>query len=69
MNSSYAANPDSPPRGRKRRWPRILLWSIAGLVVVAVLAVAAGVLWLRSAEKAALPVLDGDLHVAGSPRR
>ncbi len=30
-----------------------------------VLAVVAGVLWLRSAEKSALPVLDGEVHVAG----
>jgi penicillin amidase len=29
------------------------------------LAVAASVLWLRAAEMAALPVLDGDLHLAG----
>jgi penicillin amidase len=29
------------------------------------LAAAVGVFWLRSAEKAALPVLDGDLHLAG----
>ncbi len=64
MNPSHENIPGSS-RSRKRRWPRILLWSVAGLLGVAVLAVAAGVLWLRAAEKAALPVLDGDLHVAG----
>jgi len=53
------------PRSRKRRWPRILLWSAGGLLTLVLLAAAAGVLWLRAAEKAALPVLDGDLHVAG----
>ena len=64
MNSSYTSISGSL-RGRKRRWLRIVLWSFAGLLTVAVLAVLAGVLWLRSAEKAALPVLDGDLHLAG----
>ncbi|MDR3773084.1 MAG: penicillin acylase family protein, partial [Terracidiphilus sp.] len=64
MNSSHQNIPGLP-RSRKRRWPRILLWSFAGLLGLAVVAVAAGVLWLRAAEKAALPVLDGDLHLAG----
>ena len=54
-----------PRKGRKRRWLRILSWSAASLLMLVLLAVAAGVLWLRSAEKAALPVLDGDLHLAG----
>jgi penicillin G amidase len=51
-------------RNRKRRWPRILLWSFASLLLVAVVAIAAGVLWLRAAEITALPVLDGDLHIS-----
>src|SRR5208283_1959539 len=55
----------APRKGRKRRWLRILLWCAGGLLTLIVLAVAAGVLWLRAAEKAALPVLDGDLHLAG----
>lgn len=53
------------PHSPKRRWLRALLWTVAGLLVVLVAAAGAGVLWLRSAEKAALPVLDGDLKVAG----
>jgi penicillin amidase len=54
------------PRPRhKRSWLRIALWSGAGLVTLLVLAAGAGVLWLRSAARAALPVLDGDVHVAG----
>jgi penicillin amidase len=52
-------------RSRRRRWPRILLWCAGSLLALAVLAATAGVLWLRAAEKAALPVLDGDVHVAG----
>jgi penicillin amidase len=55
----------SAPRRRKQRWPRILLWCASGLLILLLLAVAAGVLWLRAAEQAALPVLDGDLHLAG----
>ncbi len=50
---------------RKRRWPRILLWSVSGLLALVLTAALAGVLWLRSVTKAALPVLDGDVHLAG----
>ncbi len=69
--------PDSPPASsflsppapvhprRKRRWPRILLWSGCGLLVLLALAPLAAVLWLRSAAKTALPQLDGDVHLAG----
>jgi penicillin amidase len=53
------------PRKRKRRWLRISLWTIAGLVTLLVVAAAVGVLWLRSSAQAALPTLDGDLHLAG----
>src|ERR1700690_2876789 len=53
------------PRSRKRRWPRILLWSAGSLFALLLIAAVVGVLWLRLAEKAALPVLDGDLHLAG----
>jgi penicillin amidase len=42
-----------------------LLWSVAGLLTLLLLAAAVGVLWLRAAEKAALPMLDGELHLAG----
>jgi penicillin amidase len=42
-----------------------LLWTLAGLATAIAVALCAGALWLRSASKAALPVLDGDLHVAG----
>jgi penicillin amidase len=53
------------PRKRKRRWLRILLCFAASLLTLALLAAAGGVLWLRMAEKAALPVLDGDIHLTG----
>ena len=53
------------PRRRKRRWPRILFWCAGGLLIVLLIGAVVGVLMLRSAEYAALPVLDGDLHLAG----
>jgi penicillin G amidase len=65
MNPSYPGILGSPTRSRKRRWPRILLRSFIGLLLIVVIAAVGVVLWLRSAEKAALPVLDGDLQVAG----
>jgi len=40
------------------------LWCMGGLLTLALLAVCVGVLRLRSAARAALPVLDGDVHVA-----
>ena len=49
----------------RRRWLRIAFWCAGGLVALLVVAAACFVLWLRAAEKAALPVLDGDLHLAG----
>ena len=55
----------SRARSRKRRWVRILLWFYGGLFVLILVTAVAGVLWLRSAARAALPVLDGDLHLAG----
>ncbi|MGD0629049.1 MAG: penicillin acylase family protein [Terracidiphilus sp.] len=65
MNPSYPGILGPPTRSRKRRWAHLLLWAFAGLVLIAALAIAAGVLWLRSAEMAALPILDGDLHLSG----
>jgi penicillin amidase len=65
VNQSPVFAAASAPHPRKRRWPRILLWCAGGLLALLLLAAAAGVLWLRAAEQAALPVLDGDLHLAG----
>ena len=53
------------PRKRRWRWLRISLWCGGSLLLLALVAACAMVLWLRSAEKAALPVLDGDVRVSG----
>ena len=52
-------------RRRKHRWLRRLLWSAICIVALLVLSSAIGVLWLRTAAHAALPNLDGDLHLSG----
>jgi penicillin G amidase len=49
----------------RRRWLRVFAWAALCLVVLATSAVAFGLLWLRSVTRAALPVLDGDIHLAG----
>jgi penicillin amidase len=55
----------APPARRRYRWLRILLWTAGSLLTLVLLAAAAGVIWLRAAEKAALPVLDGDIQLQG----
>ena len=59
--------PQAAPRHRrKRRWPRILALDRRRLLLVfLLLAAGVGVLWLRSVAKAALPQLDGDVHLNG----
>jgi penicillin amidase len=52
-------------RKRARRLLRIVQWSAVGLFLFLLLGGAAGVFWLRSVTRAALPQLDGDLHLAG----
>ena len=52
-------------RGRSARWIRISLRIAVAVVAVAFLALIVFVLWLRAATKAALPVLDGEMHLAG----
>jgi penicillin amidase len=64
-SSTMPASQAAPRRRRKRRWPRILLYSAGGLLLLLLLAAGVGVLWLRSVAKAALPQLDGDVHLNG----
>src|SRR5215469_16656598 len=50
---------------KRRRWVRVLGYALAVVVVLVVALAVAGVLWLKSATKAALPQLDGDIPFAG----
>jgi penicillin G amidase len=66
-----ASNQASSPRTRRRRWPRphrwsrIVLWTAGCVLALLLLAFCAFLLWLRSVTRAALPQLDGDVHLAG----
>ncbi len=63
--SQLAVEQAPPNRRRTPRWPRILLWTSGSLLALFLLSAVAGVFWLRSAAKAALPQLDSDVHLAG----
>src|SRR5579862_5420821 len=61
---------DSPRTHRaygssRRGWPRILLRFASAFILLVLFAVIGFVLWLRAGEKAALPQLDGEIHLAG----
>ncbi|KAA6458261.1 penicillin acylase family protein [Acidobacteria bacterium AB60] len=63
--SSAKSSPRSSARRRTRPWLRILVGGTTGILLLAVICAAAGVLWLRSVTKASLPQLDGDPHISG----
>jgi penicillin G amidase len=64
--SSQTSAPLGIPSPRpRRRWPRVFLFAFAGVLVLVGLLAAIGVLWLRSAAKAALAQLDGDIRLSG----
>lgn len=69
MPSQQSPDPTSEhtaaTRSRKRRWLRVALWSIGGLLIAVALFAVAGLLWLRAAARAALPALDGTQSVPG----
>jgi penicillin amidase len=50
---------------RRRRWLRITLASLAGILVLIAIVAVAGVFWLRRAAYAALPQLDGSQQLPG----
>src|ERR1700758_4689697 len=63
LNSSLPSpRQSSPPR---RRWLRLLGWAVLLMAVLIAAAITIGLFWLRSVARAALPVLDGDVHIAG----
>src|SRR6266567_9329687 len=63
----YSSAHTSMPRNRRRklRWPRIVLIAASGSAIAVVVAMAVSLLWLRSAARAALPVVDGELRITG----
>ncbi|MDR3799805.1 MAG: penicillin acylase family protein, partial [Terracidiphilus sp.] len=62
-SSTLPAPQAAPRRRRNSRWPRILLYVAGSLLLLLLVAAGAAVLWLRSAARAALPQLDGDIHL------
>src|SRR6202000_2446006 len=54
------------PRRKRLRWLRFVLYAFLTLVLLLVLITAAAILWLKSATKAALPQLDGEIHLNGA---
>jgi penicillin amidase len=71
MPNSRSADPTPArtvlPTSSSRRvlWQQRLLWSACGLLAFILVGACVGVLWLHSAARASLPVLDGDLHISG----
>jgi len=66
MNADRSFNlGTSRPRGLRRSRLRISLAILFALAAVLLLAAAALVLWLRAAAIAALPALDGEIHLTG----
>jgi penicillin amidase len=63
-STTHESSPQRSPR-HKRRWLRGLAWTVACLVALILVGSTFGLWWLRSRTRAALPVLDGDIRVAG----
>ena len=49
----------------RRRWSRFLLLGSTAFLLLLLAAASTGLIWLRAATRAALPVLDGDVHALG----
>ena len=73
MSASYPLDqqPDTSgtARPQRRRWLRYLLFIFVGGLILIAVSAGITVLWLRSAAKAALPQLDGDIHLNGQAVR
>ncbi len=65
MNFSRAGRTKGLSRYPGGRRSRLILRAAAVLVLLLLVALIGAVLWLRAAAKAALPVVDGDVHLAG----
>src|SRR5258708_1745419 len=53
----------TPKLRRPRRWLRVLSSVFAGLLLLVLILIGVGVLWMRSVTIAALPQLDGEVHI------
>lgn len=65
MNFSRAGRAKDLSRGPEGRPIRLILRAAAILILLVLSALIGAVLWLRSAAKAALPQMDGDVHLSG----
>ena len=67
--STPVTDGEDRPRSRRRRWPRLVFFTVVWLLTILVVLSGGFVLWLRSAAKSALPMLDGDIHLTsqGAP--
>lgn len=66
-SSSTVIPPPRPvPRRRRFGWLRFLFFAAGAVVLFAVIAIAAGLLWLRGAAQASLPQLDGAIHLGSA---
>jgi penicillin amidase len=65
ISSARSSSASESYRKRKRRWSSTVLRVATSIVALALLSLVVFVVWLRSATKAALPTLDGELHLAG----
>ena len=70
MSNSNTLHPKDPSpatlrRSPAHRWARFFLLGACGLFGLVLLIALSAVLWLRSATKTALPMLDGELHLVG----
>jgi penicillin amidase len=63
--SSFARTLRMAPQKRRWRWLRVVLYTLLVLVLLVCALVLGWVLWLRAAEKAALPQLDGTIRLPG----
>ena len=63
--SSFARTLRSTAQKRRWRWLRILLFTLTVLVLLLMVLALVWALWLRAAEKASMPQLDGVISVPG----
>ncbi len=74
MNSSHPASSATVvpfvrrpvPHRRRFAWLRSLFYALGGLVLLVAIVLAGALLWLRGAARAALPQIDGEIHLGSA---